>query len=52
MRLNTLVLEYEGLIAQIKVWSMINDFVVFFFFAIRIVWIWYMFESQRITSCL
>jgi len=28
MRLNTLVLGYEGLIVQIRVWSMIDDFVV------------------------
>jgi hypothetical protein len=28
MRLNTLVLRYEGLIVQIKVWLNINDFVV------------------------
>jgi len=46
MKLNTLVLECEGVITQIKVWSMIDDFVVYFVFAIRIVWIWYMFESS------
>jgi hypothetical protein len=28
MRLNTLVLRYEGLIVQIKVWLNIDDFVV------------------------
>jgi hypothetical protein len=28
MRLNTIVLENEGLISQIRVWSKIDDFVV------------------------